>query len=208
MIRNRSVLWLLILAMLTGLLAGCGGEKSAGGDEASSPQPTVTSTQTADSTPESTGAADPMNPVGQYPIMKEKITVSMMASKDVTQPDDWNDLLVFQRLEELTNVHFDFQVVSGDAFPTQMNVKLASNSYPDVLARGLTTDDEDTYGPAGKFIDLTDLIDQYMPNLQKLRAEIPDFKAAMTTTDGKIYGLGYYFPSSANVPITSFFNET
>jgi putative aldouronate transport system substrate-binding protein len=194
--------------MLTGLLAGCGGEKSAGGDEASSPQPTVTSTQTADSTPESTGAADPMNPVGQYPIMKEKITVSMMASKDVTQPDDWNDLLVFQRLEELTNVHFDFQVVSGDAFPTQMNVKLASNSYPDVLARGLTTDDEDTYGPAGKFIDLTDLIDQYMPNLQKLWAEIPDFKAAMTTTDGKIYGLGYYFPSSANVPITSFFNET
>lgn len=201
---KRSVILILVLTLLSGMLAGCGGTESSAGGGTETSAAASSETGTA---PEGSTVPDYMNPVGQYPIAKDKITVSMMAQKDATQPDDWNELLVFQRLEKLTNVHFDFEIVSKEAFPTQMNVKLASNNYPDVLARGLVPNDEDTYGPAGKFIELTDLIRQYMPNLQKLWGEVPDVKAAMTTTDGKIYGLGYYFPSSGNVPVVSFFNE-
>ena len=201
---KRIFALMLSAAMIIAVFTGCVTKEktpSGSGTEVTN-QSSLPEGTTKDSIP------DYLNPVGKYPITKEKISVRMMASKDATQPDDWNELLVFQRLEKDTNVHIDFEIVNGDVFQTQMSVQLASNNYPDIFARGMIVDNENTYGPTGKFMELTELIERYSPNLQKLWKLHPDSKAGMTTPDGKIYGLCYYYPSIANVPITSFFNES
>ena len=55
--------------------------------------------------------------------------------------------------------------------------------------------------------DLTDLIDQYAPNIKAMMDANPDVKAAMTSMDGKIYGLPYVFHTATVQGHAGFFSE-
>ena len=137
------------------LLAGCGG--------ASSEESTA---ETASGTGETTGA-DNVNPVGEYPIVDEPITLSIMGRKDAGAPD-WSELEIFQRLSEITNINFEFEVYDSETWTEQKNIALVGGEYGDIILRddANAITDEETYGPQGIFIDLTDLIDQYAPQHQ------------------------------------------
>lgn len=178
------------------LLAGCGG--------ASSEESTA---ETASGTGETTGA-DNVNPVGEYPIVDEPITLSIMGRKDAGAPD-WSELEIFQRLSEITNINFEFEVYDSETWTEQKNIALVGGEYGDIILRddANAITDEETYGPQGIFIDLTDLIDQYAPNIKAMMEENPDVKAAMTSMDGKIYGLPYVFHTATVQGHTGFFSE-
>lgn len=205
---RRCMAFLLCAAMMATVLGSCG--ETSGESESSSSQTqssSVEASSTSSEEDDSSDVPDYMNPVGEYPITKELTTYTALVLADPGQPDDWNDLLVFQRLEEMTNIHIEWQQETAEAYETKMGLKLASNEYPDIFMRGLGPSSGDTYGPTGQFIALNDLIEQYMPNLKLLFENEPIVQAATTSTDGNIYTLPYYYPSSGNVPTTSFFNE-
>lgn len=150
-------------------------------------------------------APDYLNETG-LPITKEKTTVTAMGKKDPGAPD-WNDLELFQYLEEQTNIHFDFELAESDTYTEKKNLKLVSGQYPEVFFRGMEISDEESYGPQGVFRDLTDLVKGYAPNLTKRMEEYPALKAASTALDGKMYSLPYNQETAFLNPHLSFVGQ-
>lgn len=198
----------LCACMVVTMFAGCG-KKS--GDPVNGGGSTAAPTKAESSTGDNSANGDMpenVNPVGEYPIVKEPITLKIMGRKDPTA-GDWENLEIFKRLTEITNINFEFELSEGDTFIEQKNIALVGGEYPDLILRaemsGIT--DEETYGPQGVFLDLTDLIDKYAPNIKALLAERPDIKAAITSMDGKIYGLPYAFETATTQGHTGFFDS-
>ena len=185
------------------MLAACGGGSSSSAAVSGS-------AASGSASAEGTGN---VTPVGEYPIVNEPITFKIMGAKDPGAPD-WSELEVFQRLSEITNINFEFEVSETGTWPEQKNIALVGGEYGDIILRdksatdaNMAVTDEETYGPQGIFLDLTDLIDQYAPNIKAMMEKYPDVKAAMTSMDGKIYGLPYVFHTATVQGHTAFFSE-
>lgn len=142
-----------------------------------------------------------------YPIAKEKITISALAYKDANSAN-WEDMVIFKKAEEITNIHFDFDYVeSTGALNEKKNLMFASGDYPDVIMRrAVTIREEEKYGSEGTFINLKPLIEKYAPNLQKRMNEHPEMESAMTAMDGNIYGLPAYVRTSTQSPWGCYMN--
>lgn len=205
----------LCVAMLAGIFTGCGKSNANNANDGNQNQPSVTA-GTDGSTNSGTDNTDVpenqmpdgVNPVGEYPIVNEPITFKIMGRKD-PGATDWGELEVFKRLSELTNINFEFELSEGDTFNEQKNIALVGGEYGDMIWRAdrSSITDEETYGPQGVFLDLTDLINNYAPNIKALLEERPDIKAAITSMDGKIYGLPYAFETATTQGHTGFFDS-
>lgn len=183
-------------ALCAGILAGCG----------SSPSSTPASESEASSSV--TNDMGNVNPVGEYPIVNDPITFKIMGRKDPGAPD-WGELEVFKRLSETTNINFEFEIYEAGTWNEQKNIALVGGEYGDIIMRddANAITDEETYGPQGIFLDLTELIDGYAPNIKAMMEKYPDVKAAMTSMDGKIYGLPYVFFTGTTQGHTGFYSK-
>ncbi|SDZ65400.1 putative aldouronate transport system substrate-binding protein [Evansella caseinilytica] len=123
----------------------------------------------------------------QFPL-EEKVTLKMMTSSSPLAPADPNDKLIYQRLEEATNVHIEWRNFVGEAFGERRNLAMSSGDMPDAIKNAAYSDYELlNLAKDGSIIPLNDLIDKYMPNLQKVLEEAPQYRAMMTAPDGNIY---------------------
>ena len=179
------------------MLAACGGSSSSAAVSGSAASGSASAEGTGNVTP-----------VGEYPIVNEPITFKIMGRKDAGAPD-WSELEIFKRLTEITNINFEFEVSEAGTWTEQKNIALVGGEYGDIILRddANAITDEETYGPQGVFIDLTNLIDQYAPNIKAMMDANPDVKAAMTSMDGKIYGLPYVFHTATVQGHAGFFSE-
>lgn len=129
-----------------------------------------------------------------FPIVDEKITLNMFTGKSsVNTGIDWNDLLIWNEYEDMTNVNIDWkeQVAIGNLGEKRV-LAMSSGETPDVFFASQLSDNElYRYGKNDVFIALNDLIDEYAPNLKKLMDENPDIKKGMTFPDGNIYAMPY-----------------
>lgn len=125
-----------------------------------------------------------------YPIVNEKINVSMMGSKAAIQ-GAWEGLVFFKDMEEKTNISFTFDTPASEVFEEKKNLALAGGSYPDVFfGANLTTAQQIKYGmEEGILIPLDELIIKYGPNITQMFEEHPEVKASITAPDGHIYAL-------------------
>ena len=82
-------------------------------------------------------------------------------------------------------------VTMSDSLSEQVNIRIAGGDLPDAfIGVGFSNYDMMSNGDDGVFLDLTPYITkEYMPNLTKILEEHPDIRAAITMSDGKIYGL-------------------
>lgn len=165
-------------------------------------------TPSSSSSESNTTQSSNVSPVGQYPIVKNPVTFTVMGRKDAGAPD-WDGLEIFKRLSKITNINFKFKVYEASSWNEQKNIALVGGEYGDLILRDDTTaiTDEETYGPQGIFIDMTELIDKYAPNIKAMMEKYPDVKAGMTSMDGKIYGLPYVFHTATVQGHTGFFSE-
>lgn len=197
---------LLAVVMMASLLVGCGnGENKGTTDTAqnqSNEQQGTTVKENDGNEEGDSDVPDYLNPIG-YPITKEKITITAMGLKNPGSTD-WGELEIMKKAEEVTNIHFEFQLAEASTYQEKKNLALASGEYPDVFLRDMSITDEEKYGSQGIFIDLTPLIEKYAPNLQKRMEEHPDIKSAITSLNGKIYGLPAYIRTSTQNPWTTF----
>ncbi|MBF9017436.1 MULTISPECIES: ABC transporter substrate-binding protein [unclassified Oceanispirochaeta] len=102
---------------------------------------------------------------------------------------DTNDFT--KHMEKRSDVKIDWETIPEQAMEEKLNLVLASGDYPDVFFGLSFTDDKlSLYGTEEQLLmPLNDLIDQHMPNLKKVLDSIPGAWGAITSPDGKIYGL-------------------
>ncbi|MCJ7840608.1 extracellular solute-binding protein [Lederbergia sp. NSJ-179] len=126
-----------------------------------------------------------------FPIVDEKITLSMMAPG--TGLAEWKDMPTLQEYAKMSNIDFKYNTPPLSDFQTKLNLAFASGDIADVIygagTSNLTPGMEVDYGEQGILIPLEDLIDKYAPNIKKLLEERPDVKKSITTIDGHIYSL-------------------
>ena len=127
-----------------------------------------------------------------YPISDEKIELSFYVASTATGLQAPVDIYSIDYIEDLTNVHINWEIVTGsaDQINQRTNLKFVGNTLPDVFCANMTKSMQMQYGSSGLIIPLNDLIDQYTVNLKKVFEEMPEVKEAFTAPDGNIYGLG------------------
>ncbi|WP_080875261.1 extracellular solute-binding protein [Oceanobacillus timonensis] len=124
------------------------------------------------------------------PIVEDTIELEIFAGKAATTADDWNDVLLLNEYEEMTNMDITWNMVPADGLEERRNLALASGDLPDVFyAANLPISDVQTYGSQGTFIPLNDLIEEYAPNVKKVLDENPDIRKGITFPDGNIYSI-------------------
>ncbi|MCM2677967.1 extracellular solute-binding protein [Alkalicoccobacillus plakortidis] len=126
-----------------------------------------------------------------FPIVDEKITISLMAPG--TGLAEWKDMPTLQEYSEMTNIEFDYTTPPMSDFSTRLNLSFASGDVADIIygagTGNLTPGMEVDYGKQGILIPLEELIAEYAPNIQSLLDENPDIARSITTVDGHIYSL-------------------
>lgn len=127
-----------------------------------------------------------------YPIVNDEIQLTIMGPSTPHQTVPWNEMKVFQVMEEKTNITFDFNNPSSESMEEKLNLAFASNDLPDILfGMGLTIEQQADYGAEGQLIPLEGLIDEYGPNLKNMLEEKPDVRKSITSADGHIYSLPF-----------------
>ncbi|WP_100407057.1 ABC transporter substrate-binding protein [Bacillus solitudinis] len=120
--------------------------------------------------------------------LEEKVTLKMMTQSSPLAPQDPNEKLVYQRLEEETGVHIDWTNYTADTFVEKRNLAIASGELPDAILNASYNDYELLkLAKDGAIVSVEELIEQHMPNLQEVLDAAPEYKAMMTAPDGHIY---------------------
>lgn len=186
-------------AVAAAMLVGCtacaapAGERQAGGTDS-----------VAEGQSESTATDSNFNESG-FPIVKEQVTLKVLAAKH-NLSDPYAEQKNFQDLESKTNVKIEWQYAEGEDWSTQKPLLLASNDLPDVFL-GYALGEADVINNAELFLDMTDYIDKYCPNIQTMFTETPAMKNMATAFDGKIYGLPHQMPCRPETLQMPFINQ-
>ena len=136
----------------------------------------------------SAGAEGIMNETG-LPIVKPdaEYSISIMWAARAMAPDP-SEVKWIQYAEEQTGVKFEWMKVAEDSVAEKINLMLASGDVPDVFANGITRAMVLQYIDQDMFMPTEELVDEYVPNLQQIFEDNPEYKAICTSVDGHRYG--------------------
>ena len=138
------------------------------------------------------------NNYSAYP-WKEEVTLDVwMANNSILSSvcPDLNDHRVFNQLEELTGIKLNFIVPALGEETTEFNLMIASGELPDIIIGA----DRYVGGIAagvneGAYMDLTDVLDEYMPNYAAWRNSDEERRKTTITDEGVVggvYGIAPY----------------
>ncbi len=198
MVKKRMLVLTLALLMILSLFAGCGSK--------SDPAEESTEAPTAEDAPPTENVDEPETPeddeVADAPEesifpLAETATITMMDTLPgpiAPYVEDMHELHYVRALEEATNVHVEYQLLSTVGAAENFKVMVASEDWPNVC-----------YQPQQYFnggavemlneefaMELTDLINDYMPNYKALLENNEDLDDYAILSDGSmalIYGL-------------------
>ena len=94
------------------------------------------------------------------------------------------DMEWLMQLEKDAGVDIEWEQIYTD-WNQVKSTRFASGDIPDLLFNATNDSDYTTYD--GLFMELTDLIDQYAPNVKAMFAEEPDTLALAKLGDGRIF---------------------
>ena len=193
---KKFIAMLLVLCMAFACLAGCGNsstaasvateaessgavtEKDAPATEEAAPAETEVETEVGSSTTEEANTDNNMieagvAEVGSYdiemPLTEDPITLSFFMRFNPQVQDycqDMSDNLFYEKMEELSNVHIEFQLLHPSVFSEQFNLQVASGDYSDIYCEAATNYNGgfDKAVEDDVLLDLTDLLEEYAPN--------------------------------------------
>ncbi|MFD2114565.1 extracellular solute-binding protein [Paenibacillus yanchengensis] len=181
----RSGLISLMMAIILVISACSGG----GGNKEQQTNNNNNGTAPTETNAGNASSDDKFNPVGEFPIAKEQITLKMFAPQ-YASIENMETNLFTKWVEEKTNIKLQWDLAPDSALNDRKNLMLASGDYPEVIWNGsLTKEEQMKYGAQGVFIPLNDLIDKYAPNVKKAMEDIPYLKGSITAPDGNIYAI-------------------
>ncbi len=177
-ITRRQFLQTASIACGTATLAACGADSStAASSDAATNGDSVSS--------------DIVTPAGEYPIVTEPVTLTIMAAQHALVEDmETNAFTKF--LEEKTGVHIDWQTVAESNATEKLNVMLSTGSnLPDIfLGFKIEMTQQIVMGEEqGLFVNLEPYFEEYAPNLIEMYATVENLQNMCTTPSGGIYGV-------------------
>ena len=133
-------------------------------------------------------------------IVKEKVTIKMFVPKASIQ-GQWEDMFIFRYMEEVTNIHVEFEEVMLSSYSEKRGLRWESKKDPtDAFMLGNNADEVTQASAFGALTPLNDpnasdeysgsygsLIDNYMPNYKKWLDKYDEIELATTQADGNIY---------------------
>lgn len=132
---------------------------------------------------------------GVYPIITDPDnapTLTIAATRAANQYTDYADLPFWKMVCENTGVKIEWIEIPSTAVAEKVNLMLSTgNELPDVFLDCINNDRVATYYDQDVLVDVTDLIDKYVPNLKKVWDEHPSYKAEAVCPNGGIYGFPY-----------------
>ncbi len=211
---GKRLLSLVLAAMLAVGMTACGGETAS-----SAPTQAPSSAAEATKAPENTPAAPaeatsqeevsaveaaPDRPTVSYPLFDDVTTFTLWTSNSPDLSEiisDLNEYLVFSQLEQATNVRWDATLVSFFSSSEQFQLMVASQDYTDVVCRAIDsyTGGTDQAIEEEFLIDVSDLIDENMPNLLDWFDKYPELQKQMTTVEGNIGGFPKFYQEPSDV---------
>ena len=179
---KKLVALLLIMAMILSL-AACGGNTNDNSG------PNSSQASTASGTAEEGQTAEPGEV--KLPIVDEPVTLTYFNADDTNAAiitKDWNDNEFYKEMEKRTGVHLEFETVSSADYQTNFNLMIASGNLADLIYVGASyyAEGVDAAIDDGYFLDLTDKVDQYMPNYQAIRKSDINYELLSTTDSGRL----------------------
>ena len=126
-------------------------------------------------------------------VADDKPTISVLAVLDA-RTTELDQLLNFQRAEEETGVHVEWEFITSTVWAEQKSMILAEGNLPDVVigSRALTT--SDVANNIEYFLPLEDIIPEYAPHIVDMWNEYPATLIANTFPDGHVYTIGHVMP--------------
>lgn len=192
---KRILALIAALMLLSTFLLGC-----AGSQKPSSTESTTEST-TNNTAPKKESSSN-FNKTG-YPIVNEKITLHFASNKGGEEISYDDPKYIWQEIEKVTNIHIEWNNIPQASWNEKKNLMLATGDLPDAFLGGnggaLTSADLITYGPQGVLLDLTDLIQEYCPNIRKMFEQNVKTRIVSTSPDGKIYSLPFVQELGSNL---------
>ena len=212
MFHHRIAALILGTALTASLLAGCGSSSTVSADSSAASvsaeataleNTTASETDTSGTTSDNSAFSDvePKSAASAadstaavLPLCDETETISYwfeMSPMVAGYLNTMNDNITYQYLEELTNVHVDFRAVS-DETAQNFNLMVASGDWADIMVWGSNYYSGGAVKAVedGVFMELTDVINEYMPNYSSLIQD-KDIYPQVIMNDGKI---GEIFP--------------
>lgn len=129
----------------------------------------------------------------------EKVTLTGLINypANTTEP---KDRTIFQRLEEQTNVHVEWNAITNSEWGDKIQTLMTDvGSLPDfIFTAGFGEADLLRFGQGGTIIPLEEYIDNYMPNLKSVFDKFPEYRKMTTAADGHIYSLPWIEQLGAN----------
>ena len=167
---KKGTSFVLTMAMSAVLLAGCG---SGGGTAAGG------------------GAGLDVDPAELTFPLAEKATISGLTSYPVGSESEPNNRTIFKRLEEKTNVHVDWKAIQSDQWGDKISLEMSNiKTLPEfVFSAGFSDTDLLKYAKQGVIINVEEYIDKYMPNLQKVFEQAPEYRKMCEDENGHIWAL-------------------
>lgn len=175
--KKRQICALLLSAvMVASSLSGCGGKDDSSSSTSNNTQQAETGAQTSGN--ESDAATDE----------NQEVIELTFFSADATQDDPWTDPVALA-ITEKTGVKLKTSYpIGGNDESEAVALMIAEQKYPDIVfAKGSANN----LIEAGAMMDMSDLIDEYGPNIKKLYGDEYD-KLRESADDPAIYQLSAY----------------
>jgi putative aldouronate transport system substrate-binding protein len=153
--------------------------------------PTLEKGATAAPTTKAPEAAAAVAPAGTFPIVKDKITLTVMVVQTNGVESYVNNEFT-KWLEEKTNIHLEFDIAPTATAENRqkLNLTVASGKLPDIIMNfGLPLDYQQTLADQKLIIPMDDLIAKYGDEFAKAMKEFPQMKDMFSLADGKMYSL-------------------
>ena len=175
---KRAMALILAMVMTMALFAGCGksGEQLSGGEMVEVDAASL-----------------------QFPLA-ETAELNGLTNFPVGTESEPNNRTIFQRLEEQTNVHINWKTIQADQWGEKIALEMANvKTLPDfIFNAGFGDADLLKYAKQGVIINVEEYIDAYMPNLSKVFADYPEYRAMCEDEDGHIWALPWIEQLGAN----------
>lgn len=182
--RNKTKLLCvaLLVTLLVSMLASCGGND----------QPSVTpaeSTSPSETTPSETPSeVTPGDDVGvKFPLVDEPATLTVWRPWINTLVTDANDLVCNQLIEQKTNVHIEWTLVSVFSMAQDFNLMIATGDYPDIVQDyGMYAGGFDAAVLDGIYMDAAPYL-HIAPTFTAFRESNENIRKLTTTDSGIVY---------------------
>lgn len=191
---KKKMVYLLLAAMTMSMVSGCG-KKGDGGDTVDAQKASV------ELTAEEQEAVDEgiIQLDGSLPIIKDQAKfeekygkIKVLNVGDASRVTDPTDIEMVKKWAEDTGVEFEWTTIPPENAGEKISLMLTSGeNLPDVFWNFEGSQSSTTvvqYADQDVFIPTETMVKDYMPNLQKILNDNPDYGMEVQSPDGHMYG--------------------